>query len=128
VKIRHIEIMNFRGIRELAWAPSPHVNCLIGPGDAGKTTIIDAIELALAPRHQVTFDDCDFYGAQPEHPIDIMITLGELPLNFTPLSKYGEYTRGWNAQDKTIVDEPDEASGLELVLSTQLTVDRTLEP
>lgn len=112
----------------MSWAPASHVNCLIGPGDAGKTTVLDAIELALALRHQVAFDDSDFYGAKPENSILITVTLGELPPTFKSTAGYGEHTRGWDAKKQEIVDEPDEGSGLETVLSTRLTVDRTLEP
>jgi predicted ATP-dependent endonuclease of OLD family len=43
--IRHIRIQNFRGIHKFDWFPSDRVNCLIGPGDSGKTTVLDAIDL-----------------------------------------------------------------------------------
>ncbi|HBK4804844.1 TPA: AAA family ATPase, partial [Enterobacter hormaechei subsp. steigerwaltii] len=49
-KIRHIEVENFRVIKKLSWSPSPGLNCLIGPGDSGKSTILDAIDLALGAR------------------------------------------------------------------------------
>jgi hypothetical protein len=42
-RIRKIEIQNFRGIKELVWLPSAGINCLIGPGDSGKSSILDAI-------------------------------------------------------------------------------------
>jgi energy-coupling factor transporter ATP-binding protein EcfA2 len=128
VKIRHIEIKNFRGIKALTWAPSANMNCLIGAGDAGKTTILDAIELTLAPRYQAIFDDSDFFEGKHEQPIQITITLGDIPETFKALTKYGEYLRGWDANSKAIIDEPDEESGLEYVLSVRIAVDHTLEP
>jgi len=126
MKIRNIEIKNFRGIHDLSWAPKPHVNCLIGPGDSGKTTVIDAIELALGLRQQATFDDSDFYNANPDNDIAITVTLGELPPSFK--DRYWRVVRGWNAEKEKIIDEPDEANGLETVLSSRLSVDKTLEP
>jgi len=128
VKIRHIEIKNFRGISLLEWAPSDHMNCLIGAGDTGKTTILDAIDLTLAPRYQANFYDADFFKGKHEQPIQITITLGDLPEEFKALSKYGEYLRGWDAENQAIIDEPDEGCGLEYVLSVRLMVDHTLEP
>lgn len=128
MKIRCVEIQNFRGIKDLVWAPSEHMNCLIGAGDAGKTTILDAIEFALASRYQAIFDDSDFFGGKYEQPIHITITLGDLPEVFKALTKYGEYLRGWDGKNQIIIDEPDEESGLEYVLSVRLTVDHTLEP
>ncbi|EOV2228542.1 ATP-binding protein [Klebsiella variicola subsp. variicola] len=47
VRVCKVEIQNFRSIRLLTWQPSPGLNCLIGPGDSGKTTILDAIDLCL---------------------------------------------------------------------------------
>ena len=129
VKIRLIEIENFRGIARFSWCPSEGVNCLVGPGDCGKTTILDAIELSLAPRYQIVFDDADFFGAQPDvAPISITVTVGDLPKEFLTAKKYAEYTRGWDTASKTLVDEPDEGAGLEYVLSIRLSVDKSLEP
>ncbi|MCG9115914.1 AAA family ATPase [Laribacter hongkongensis] len=39
-RIRRLEIRNFRSIQTLDWTPSNGVNCLIGPGDSGKSTIL----------------------------------------------------------------------------------------
>ncbi len=128
MRIRNIELRNFRGISELSWSPSSGINCLIGPGDSGKTTILDAIELCLASRYQISFDDTDFYNANPATPICLTITLGDLPVAFRSLTKYGELTRGWDSLRQVVVDEPDEASNLEYVLSIRLTVDKNLEP
>lgn len=59
-RIRRIEIANFRGIQRLAWCPAPGINCLIGPGDSGKSTVSDAIDLCLGARHNVQFSDADY--------------------------------------------------------------------
>ena len=50
MRIRHISIKNFRGIKELDWKVTGDFVCLIGPGDSTKSTILDAIECALYPR------------------------------------------------------------------------------
>jgi len=128
MRIRHIEVRNFRGIKCLNWAPSPHVNCLIGAGDSGKTSILDAIELALIPRAQTIFDDSHFFNLDYDNSIRISVTLGELPEAFKALALYGSYLRGWDPMAKSIAEEPDEANGLESVLSINLEVDKTLEP
>jgi predicted ATP-dependent endonuclease of OLD family len=43
MRVVFVEIRNFRGIREFNWAPGAAINCLIGPGDSTKTTILNAI-------------------------------------------------------------------------------------
>jgi hypothetical protein len=49
-RIRHVQIENFRCIQHLVWVPSPGINCLIGPGDSGKSSILDAIDYCLGAR------------------------------------------------------------------------------
>jgi putative ATP-dependent endonuclease of OLD family len=54
-RIRQIVIENFRTIRNFEWFPSAGVNCLVGAGDSGKSTILDAIDCCLGatlPHHQ----------------------------------------------------------------------------
>ncbi len=53
--IRQVRIERFRGIQSLVWAPGPGINGLIGPGDSGKSTILDAIDLLLSARRTSTF-------------------------------------------------------------------------
>jgi ABC-type thiamine transport system ATPase subunit len=124
MKIRHIKIERFRGIRELEWRVGGDFVCLVGPGDSTKTTILDAVEFALSPRWNIPFDDSDFYDADTSEPIVITVTVGELPEEFKSDAKYGYLARGW-AADGTLHDEP--AEGDELVLSIQLRVDPSLE-
>ena len=129
MRVVRVEISNFRGIKQLLWHPSAGANCLIGPGDSGKTSVLDAIELAFAARNSVTFDDTDFYAVDPKtNPITITVTLGDLPAEFVRDERYGFYLRGWNEPEQELEDEPDEeGQRLENVLSIRLTVDHTLE-
>jgi putative ATP-dependent endonuclease of OLD family len=128
LRIVRVEIVNFRGIKRLSWHPSPGTNCLVGPGDSGKTTVLDAIELSFAPRNSVTFDDTDFYNIDPKaNPIAITVTIGNLPTEFMKEDRYGHYLRGWDGIRRRLEDEPDEGNGLENVLSVKLTADHTLE-
>ena len=125
MRIVYVEIRNLRGIRELTWAPGAGVNCLIGPGDSTKTTILDGIELALNPRSYVFSDDSDFFNLDVDNSIEITITLASLPSEFRSDDRYGMYLRGWNEQASKVDDEPGE--GLEDALSVRLTIDKSLE-
>lgn len=120
-----IDIRNFRGIKELTWSPAPRVNCLIGPGDSNKTTILDAIELGLSPRTYLLADDADFYDLIVDAPIEITLTLAGLPIEFVTEDTYGLFLRGWDQAKKQLHDEP--GTGLEEALSIRLTIDRSLE-
>lgn len=125
-RIRKVEIENFRGIRHLAWDPAPGINCLIGPGDSGKSTVLDAIDLCLGARRTVQFADSDFYGLDTARPISITLTLGGLSDALCALDGYGQFLRGRDPATGAITDEP--GYGTEVVLSLNLTVAGDLEP
>ncbi|WP_268877133.1 ATP-binding protein [Derxia lacustris] len=55
-----MQICNFRSVKALAWAPSAGINCLVGSGDSGKSTILDAIDLCLEGAEQLIFWGCRF--------------------------------------------------------------------
>lgn len=125
-RIRKIEIKHFRGIRELVWFPTPSINCLIGPGDSGKSTILDAIDYCLGARRNILFTDADFYRLDVETPINISVTLGDLDEGLKNLDTYGMYVRGFDSQSGEIEDEPSKEG--ETVLTLRLTVASDLEP
>lgn len=128
MRIVRVEIANFRGLKRFDWHPRAGINCLIGGGDSGKTTILDAIELVFTSRNGVTFDDADFYEVDPKNnPISITVTLSDLSSEFLRNDHYGDYTRGWHGETQMLEDEPDEARGFQPALSVRLTVDHTLE-
>jgi len=125
-RIRKIEIKNFRGVREFSWLPSPGINCLIGAGDSGKSSILDSIDLCLGARRNIQFTDADFYKLDVETPVSIAVTIGELDDALKNIDGYGQYLRGFKADTGQIEDEPE--TGLETVLTVQLTVGSDLEP
>lgn len=125
MRIVYLDVENFRGIKRLTWAPSPGMNCLIGPGDSTKTTVLDAIELCLNPRSYIFADDCDFFDLDISSPVRITVTLCDLPPHFKADDRYGLHLRGWNASTKMLVDEP--GPGLEDALSLRVVIDQTLE-
>lgn len=125
-RIRLVEINHFRSIKSLSWSPGAGLNCLIGPGDSGKSTILDAIDLCLGARRGLTLSDTDFYGLDVSEPITISLTLGDLSERLKNLEYYGECLRGYDDLLGGVEDEP--RKGLETVLTIRLTVTADLEP
>lgn len=125
-RIRAVEIKNFRGIKELDWHPSSGINCLIGPGDSGKSTVLDAIDLCIGARRTVQFFDSDFYLLDVEKIITLTVTLGDLDDKLKNFDLYGMFLRGYNAKSCTFEDEP--GKNVETVLTVRLTVMNDLEP
>ena len=104
MRIRHVKINNFRGIKnaELTFPQDQRLICLIGPGDSTKTTILKAIHYVLWPNWNLTVSSNDFYECNTENPIIIEVTFDEFPKEFKDIEKYGFYLRG------TTDAEPDE--------------------
>ena len=123
--LRHLKIENFRGIHALSWHVSGRIICLVGPNDSTKTTILDAIEIALLPRMTVSITDADFHNLDISKPITIEATIGELSQALIEEEKYGLYLRGYES-GKDILEDPTDNS--EPVLTVRFSVDAELEP
>jgi len=124
--VRHLKVQNFRGIKVLDWHLDGRVICLVGPGDSAKTTVLNAIELVLLPRWNVSFADSDFHQANVDEELVIEATVGELPEELIKQERYGLYLRWYSAKERLIHDDPAEKD--EDVLTIRLAVDNCLEP
>lgn len=125
-RIRKVEVRHFRCIRELEWLPATGINCLIGPGDSGKSSILDAVDLCIGARRSIQINDADFHRLDVNTPISVSVTLGELDDALKSLDAYGLYLRSFDAQSGEIEDEPEKDG--ETVLTVCLTVASDLEP
>ncbi len=132
-KIIHLDIKNYRGIKHLPlkFKTNQILICLIGRGDSGKTTILEAISAVLSPSWNLNFYDTDFYNCNHSENIEIIVSLINIPEKFLSENKFGLYVRGYHTQDNKIYDdvtleELDE--DLIPVLTIKLTVDDSLEP
>ena len=64
--IYHLMIERFRGIKELSWSPAKGMNVILGGGDVGKTSILDALALLLSPVNPANLPDTDYLGRKVE--------------------------------------------------------------
>lgn len=124
MQIRHLKVSNFRGVASLDWKPGSPFCCLIGAGDSGKSTILDAAEAALSSRW-LSFTEPDFLDCDISRPISIEATVGELSKALKSDERLGLYIRGWTTAGD-LRDEPEDND--EPVLTVRLTVDATMEP
>lgn len=60
--IHRLAIRGFRGIKEFSWQPASGVNVILGGGDVGKTTVLDAIALLLSPTNPANVPDTDYHA------------------------------------------------------------------
>lgn len=130
MKIRYIEIENFRGIKKLATKLSGNFTCLIGPGDSGKSSIIAALDYALSTKWNITIEGSDFFNQEIDKSISISITLSEWDTTnpevrkFFSESRFGQYIGGLGPNGP----EPEPAAGIPECITVLFQVDKSLEP
>ncbi|MCT3642172.1 hypothetical protein CMU11_08305 [Elizabethkingia anophelis] len=126
-KIYSISISNFRGIKKFEQIfDFNNFICLLGRGDSGKTTILEAINLVLSSNWNISFTDNDFHNQNINEPIEIEATLYDLPSEIVKESKFGLYLRGLDTTKNVINDELNERD-IEAI-TIKLIVNNTLEP
>jgi len=68
--IHTLKIKNYRGIKEFEHVfNNQSFICLIGKGDSGKTTILQAIGAVMSPNWDVRLYDTDFYNGDTSNPL-----------------------------------------------------------
>lgn len=125
-RIIDLSIQNFRGINTFSQRFNSDLICLIGRGDSGKTTILEAISAVLSPSWNLTFHDTDFHQCDIEKPIEIIISMINFPSELLKDHKYGLHSRFLNPESGDIEDALTD--GYQSVLTLKLMVDKTLEP
>ncbi|WP_431025627.1 ATP-dependent nuclease [Halomonas sp. H5] len=127
MRIRRLRIDNFRGIKTLDWKmpTNQKLVALIGPGDGGKSTILDAIHYLLGDRWNIPFSDTDFFNVDVQSPIIIKALLIDLPSELKKDSAFGLWLSGVDQDGEPLQDPED---GSEPALMVQLSVDSSLEP
>ncbi|NQY37783.1 MAG: AAA family ATPase [Alteromonadaceae bacterium] len=132
-KIINLKINNFRGIQDLSlnFKRDKNLICLIGRGDSGKTTILEAVSSVLSSNWNLNFSDTDFYNCEHTKNIEIAASVVDFPENLLSDNKYGLHVRAFNTQDETITDDvvlEEIKEGFIPVLTIKLIVDSSLEP
>jgi len=127
VRIRRLRIENFRGIKTLDWKipTNQKLVALIGPGDGGKSTILDAIHYLIGDRWNIPFSDTDFFNVNVQRPVIIKALLVDLPSELKKDSTFGLWLCGVD-QDGELLQDPEDGS--DTALMVQLSVDESLEP
>lgn len=125
MRLRRLEIKNYRGIRQLTWVLDARFACLVGPGDSTKTTILDAIGCVLSSRYNLSFTDADFYRCDTSNPIEITAAVTELPDKLIRESSHGMNRSGIHPDGSL---EHDPITDVDECVLVRLVVDQSLEP
>jgi putative ATP-dependent endonuclease of OLD family len=114
MQIRRIEIENFRSIKSLTWFPHGGLNLILGAGDSGKSTVLDAVALALSPQPSQAAVETDYRDMDTSSPFRIEVVLGALSEEFRART-YPPPLWGWSAIESRLYTAPNDESGFEPV-------------
>ncbi|WP_295937764.1 AAA family ATPase [uncultured Xanthomonas sp.] len=126
MKIVQVRIANFRGIAEGTVHFDGH-SVLVGDNNAGKSTLLEAIDLVLGPERlsrRPIVDEHDFYAGQylsaEELPIPLSVEVIVADLNDEQLRHFREHLEWWDTNGKTLLAGPPvegtDAAGVEPAL------------
>lgn len=101
-QIRKLSIQRFRGIKSLTWLPAEGMNVILGGGDVGKTTVLDAIALLFSPSNTVVISEADYWArdSAQEFVIEAVMTLSDA----TGIGSQNTFAWpwAWNGQDALV--------------------------
>jgi putative ATP-dependent endonuclease of the OLD family len=119
VQLRQVVIQRFRAIEALTLTPGPR-NVLLGPQNAGKSSVLEALDLLLhhgigRPRPAPT--EIDYFGRDPTEGFVIEAVIGAL--DEPMLAETNRFLEGWRAVGAQLVSEP-EGEGIEPVVRVRV--------
>jgi len=74
-EIRQLHIKGFRGIANLKWNPYEGMNIILGGGDCGKSTILEALGLLFSPSGNRSLTESDFWNKKSDDGFSIEATI-----------------------------------------------------
>lgn len=126
-RVVSLSVRNFRKLKNFDCVfGNRNVICLIGRGDSGKSSILDAIGYVLSPVWNLQVSDYDFTDLNVSEPIRISAVITEFPEELMRDDRYGMFLSGFD-YTRNCVDEL-EKSGVVPALHIEFSVDSTLEP
>lgn len=124
--IHRVQIENFRRFAAAEWHLKPGINCLIGAGDSGKTTLMTAIEYALWPSYALSITDNDFHRGNLQAELVINVWVVNPPATLRTDNKHLAYLQGFDGTH--VLPDPSEEENDPTVLQIELRVAGDLEP
>lgn len=120
MQIRSLSIRRYRALADFNWIPSAGVNCLIGPGDSGKSTVLAAISLLLAPYPIAAASEFDYLDRNVTDGFEIQACLA-VAEDVLATERAIPPLRGW--RDGQLVDLPEEGTEPVMVVRARGTAD-----
>lgn len=116
MKVRRLQIEDFRSVAEGQVTFSDNT-LLVGGNNVGKSTICEALDLALGPERlyrRPVVDEHDFYGGryvdEDGNPIAIQIRAVLVDLSPEAMLRFGDHLRRWDDTALEFIDEESDGA------------------
>ncbi len=110
MEVSRLTIQNFRGIKNATLEFNGHV-LLVGRNNVGKSTICEALELALGPDRQARFpvaEEFDFYNAEylsaTDEPVPVKIEVLLTGVTSTTRNACWNHLERWDSPSRRILE------------------------
>jgi putative ATP-dependent endonuclease of OLD family len=102
--IRKLTIERYRTLEHFEWRPGSGVNVLVGGGDVGKTTIIEAVALLFSPTNATLVSDADYYNRDTMQGFTIEAIISLPPDTDINHQKHAAYPWEWDGLEAQVPD------------------------
>lgn len=106
--ILRLKIDRFRAFQKFDWFPKAGLNVILGGGDAGKTTILEAIALLLNPSNAALVSDNDYWRRQRKEGFFIGAVIGLPPDSSIATQSRPAFPWEWDGRQACKPQESDE--------------------
>lgn len=97
--VHRLRIDKFRGLKEFDWLPKEGMNVILGGGDMGKTTVLDALAILFSPTSGTTVTETDYWQRETETDFVIEATISLPPEAGIEDQRRMAYPWNWNGKE-----------------------------
>lgn len=108
VCIKKLTIARFRGVKTCEWRPSPGMNLILGGGDIGKTTILEAIGLLFSPTNSSAVSENDYWERSHRDGFEIEAVIDLSGAADFSQQKSFAWPWHWDGKEAVLPEDPGE--------------------
>lgn len=108
--VRRLVIERFRGLENFSWNPDQSLNIIIGGGDVGKTTILDALGMLFSASSNLTLTESDYWQRKAEDGFVIKAVVSLAPDSGISQQSKFSWPWEWNGTDAVLPEKSGTAT------------------